>query len=491
MKVALINPYNVGWSGLQNILQLEPIGLEIIGSSLQADHDVYILDLRYEPDLESFLARYKPDLVGISCLYTSHIKAAWDIAARVKEAVPYVPVVVGGQPPTIAPQFFNSLSIDFIVKGDGENTMPELCSALESGGSVYEINGLIINRDGAQHKTPGRAPIPELDLAPIPDRSLPGVNRDNYFLALNYNVGLFELTRGCQYRCNFCSIWKFADGDVRTRSVEKAVEEIARVPERRIFVADDHFFFEAEYMKELGRAIVDANLGKSFTVQSRADVIAKNPDMVDIWKEAGLNTVFLGLDGHSNKRLRLIRKSSTLDLNETAAKVLTDRGINPAGNMMIDPKFTKDDFREFGNYIKSTGLSFLTYCIATPLPGTDLWNQRRAEVTTLDFSLYDLAHAVMLTELPLEEFYDEYVNLWNLRASMQPKLYSPEVLGIVSQSAREKGFSLKLLRQFIKFTGKYANIDNYLKDHGSTFITPKLEIRKNLNMPELTELSVS
>ncbi|MEM7008883.1 MAG: radical SAM protein [Thermodesulfobacteriota bacterium] len=489
MKIVLINPYNVGWSGLQNILQIEPIGLEIIGTYLQEDHDVYILDLRFEPDLESFLSRYKPDFVGISCLYTSHINATWDIASRVKKVLPACPIAVGGQPATIASQFFNSIHIDFIVKGDGEVTMPELCKAIEKGSNLFEVPGLIINRDGIQYTTKKRAPADNLDKTLAPNRHLPGIDRSKYYMALSYKVGLFELTRGCKYRCNFCSIWQFAEGDVRSRSVDKAVEEIARIPERRIFVADDHFFFDADYMRELGEAIAAANLQKSFTVQSRADVIANNPDMIDIWTKAGLNTVFLGIDGHSNKRLRLIRKSSNLDLNEGAAKVLSERGINLAGNMMIDPKFTKDEFKEVADYIESSNLGFLTFCIATPLPGTDLWKKRRSEITTLDFSLYDLAHAVMETQLPLEEFYEQYVGLWKLRAKILPKLWEKPTLDTIYYSAKTDGVSLRLIRNFIRFSTEYTKVENYLRDHGSTFKKPELELQKNTVVPELKELS--
>ncbi|MGQ0794414.1 MAG: B12-binding domain-containing radical SAM protein [Deltaproteobacteria bacterium] len=465
MRVLLVNPYNVGWSGLQNILQLEPLGLELIATNLLANHDIYILDLRYEPDLEGFLASWKPDIVGVSCLYTSHIGATWDIAQRIKRVSQRITVFTGGNPPTLAPEYFNSPDIDYIVRGDGELTIADLCRGIEGKMDFRDIPGLVVNSSGAQSMTKDRLLPSDFTGTPIPNRNLPGINRRNYYLGLQREIANYELTRGCKFRCNFCAIWKFADGTVRSRTVEDAVAELARIKEERIFISDDHFFFDGGYMKELGRAIVDARLGKKFFIQSRTDVMAEHPDMIDIWKEAGLNTVFIGFDGHTKERLRAIRKSAMPNDNELAVQVLQERGVQIMGNLIVDPNFTREDFANVRGYIRANNLGFLTYCITTPFPGTDVWNTRRAEVSTLDFSLYDLAHAVLKTSLPLEEFYAEYVSLWQLRQELQPPLSVVDKAKMIARAAANNGGSLELLRRAEHFTTAYAKIENYTADH--------------------------
>lgn len=468
MKVLLVNPYNVGWSGLQNILQLEPLGLELIATTLQSNNDVYILDLRYQPDLENFVMRWQPDIVGISCLYTSHINATWDIAFRAKRIKPDIKIVTGGHPPTMAPEFFNSPDIDIIVRGDGELSMQDICQTLEQRRSLESIPGIVINKSGSQFVTQHRIQPANLRNTPIAKRDLPGINRRNYYLGLQPEIANYELTRGCKFRCNFCSIWKFAEGNVRSRTVEEAVEEFARIPEERIFVADDHFFFDAEFMKELGKALVDSGLNKKIFVQSRADVIAENPEMIDIWKDAGLNTVFIGFDGHSKTRLRAVRKSAVPDTNKTAINVLAQRGIEIRGNLIVDPSFSLEDFEEVRRYIRSTNYNFITFCITTPFPGTDVWNKRRNEVSTLDFSLYDLAHAVMKTTLPLEKFYEQYVSLWQLRDELQPPMSKWDLYKLIGQAALNNRGSLKLLRSAQNFMTGYSKIENYINDHNES-----------------------
>ena len=108
---------------------------------------------------------------------------------------------------------------------------------------------------------------------------------------------------------------------------------------------------------------------------------------------------------------------------------------------------------------------FITFCITTPFPGTDVWNTRREELSTLDFSLYDLAHAVMKTKLPLQQFYEQYVSLWNLRDELQPSMSRWELYKLVGQAALNNRGSLKLLRSAQNFMTGYSKIENYINDH--------------------------
>ncbi|MEM7282686.1 MAG: radical SAM protein, partial [Pseudomonadota bacterium] len=418
-----------------------------------------------QPNFEQQLKRFQPDVVGISCLYTSHTGATWDLAGRAKRVLPNCKVVVGGQPPSLGPQFFFSPNIDVIVSGDGEDTMADLCRAWDQDRGIGSIAGLVINSSSGQTATSIRSRPKSLSQLARPDRSVAGVDRSRHFMSFSRPMGLMEVTRGCPFDCNFCSIWKMADGKVRSQTVESAVEELASMKETSIFFSDDHFFANAKLMRQLGQAIVDANLGKTFNVQSRADVFVKHPELIPVWKEAGLNAVFLGLEGHSDSRLDNVRKRTESSINEQGIKLLQDAGIGVVGNLMVDPMFTKSDFSSLRQYVEDKNLFFAAYCVATPFPGTELWADKQSEVTTWNFELFDIQHAVTKTALPIEEFYEEYAECWRHRARLQPTttmLYKMKRMGSV---LFKEGLNFELIKNVRRFDKDVVTPNAYLEDH--------------------------
>ena len=471
MRVLLVNPYNVGKFGLQNVFQVEPLGLENIGTHLQSRHDVYLLDLRWEKDFEATLARFRPHIVGISCLYTSHIGATWDLAQRTKSADADCLVVVGGQPPSLAPEYFFSPDIDVIVRGDGEAVMLAVCDAQEKGSGLDGIEGLVLNDSYGQHRI-GEMVKFDTSLSRPVNRRLPGIDRQRHYLSFTRPLALAEVTRGCPFQCEFCSIWKFGGSRTRAHSIDRVITELAAIEEDAVFFADDHFFANPKYMRRLGEALVDARLGKTFNVQTRADVLAHYPELIDIWKEAGLHAVFLGLEGHSDQRLREVRKDTSRDLNERAVSLLAERGVGTVANIMVDPRFTAEEFAQVRRYVRDRDYHFAAFCISTPFPGTDLFRRMRSEVTSWNFELFDIQHAVTRTTLPLADFYREYADCWAQKNAMTPVDGTLVKLKRIAQAALKDGINFELLKNVRRFDRIVTDPAAYHADHFPDVDTP-------------------
>ena len=472
MKVLLINPHNVGKFGLQNVFQVEPLGLEILAAALAKDHDVVIQDLRFNPDLNAQLDDFRPDLVGISCLYTSHTGATWQIAQQVKSRLPTATVVVGGQPPTLAPHFFESPFIDYIVRGDGEVTLPNLCRHLEGSEELGSIPAIVANTPQGQQSTGPRPQPRPFEELPAPRRLGVGVSRENHFLSFARPVALVEVNRGCPFDCDFCSIWKMGQSTLRTKTIDQVLTELSSLDETDVFFADDHFFANPKFMTELGRAVADAELGKVYKVQSRADAIARNPDMLEAWVQAGLRQVFLGLEGHSASRLDDVRKRTSVADNEAAVAKLQAAGVGVVGNLMVDPNFDEGDFADLRRYVEEKEMHFAGYCVATPFPGTNLWSSQAQQLSTLDFELFDIQHAVVPTRLPLDRFYEEYAGLWRHRARIQPSEPLLDKARRLGRLVRQDGFHFGLLRNVLRFERDTQNPQAYLSDHREGFQAP-------------------
>ena len=107
-----------------------------------------------------------------------------------------------------------------------------------------------------------------------------------------------------------------------------------------------------------------------------------------------------------------MNKKNTAQHNEEAIDILKRLGVGFTPNFIVDPASDRDDFARLRDWIERTGAYNSGFSVLTPLPGTDLWDTAREAVTTLDWELYDIVHAVLPTRLALDEFYAEYSRLW-------------------------------------------------------------------------------
>ena len=175
----------------------EPLALEIVAGSL-VDHDVRILDMRLDEDLEGALKSFEPDVVATNGV-TAQVYRAKALLARVKALLPHVRTVIGGQHATLLPEDFHAPFVDAVVLGPGEFTMPELLRAWETGADPRSVAGLALPVDGRQFRTVPRF-VKDLDAAPPPRRDLTATYRSRYFQELHRPAAMARTSLGCNNR---------------------------------------------------------------------------------------------------------------------------------------------------------------------------------------------------------------------------------------------------------------------------------------------------
>jgi len=121
--------------------------------------------------------------------------------------------------------------------------------------------------------------------------------------------------------------------------------------------------------------------------------------------------VFLGIDGHSEARLRQIGKGATMAVGEAAIDRVRRMGLGPAVGITVPVDATRQDFSEIAASARRLRAPLIDFTVETPLIGTRYHDQSGARATTRDWSLYDMHHAVLPTRLPLDEFYREMTRL--------------------------------------------------------------------------------
>lgn len=419
MSVLLIHPRQVGDVGLQDMAFVEPLAVERLAGAVR-DADPVILDMRVADDLAGALDSVRPSVVAITCPFTTQMAEVLRVAEAVKQALPEATIIVGGHHPTLMPQDFAVPQVDAIGVGEGEVTFAEVVQCVEAGGDLREVPGLILNRDGAQFRTAERQPLQNLDDLPLPARDLTASARDRYYWTTQIPHALVETSRGCPHRCTFCSVWRFYGARLRYQSPERIADEVEAVAEPYIFFTDDNFLLSVPRARRAAEIIAQRGIRKQYTFQARTDTIAKHPDLVKQWADIGLVCVFLGLEKTTTEGLEDLDKHNTIEHNEATIALLKELGIGFTGNFIVDPQWTEEDFADLRRYVTERGLFNSSFSILTPLPGTILFDEVRDQITTEDYTRFDLWHSVLPTKLPPEEFYRQFASLWRAAAESVP-----------------------------------------------------------------------
>ncbi len=469
MRVAFLKPPIGGILGLEMLTFVEPLGPICVAACLERDgHQCLVVDMRIDGEDRGLAdcASWDPDIVGLQCNFTTERNRTIRLARRIKEVMPRAFVVVGGHDASRDPSFFLSDAIDVIAIGDGEEVMPPLVDAVARGLDLATVNGLAIHRKRALVRTPPASMGRDLDEYPLPARHLIDRYADKYYINFHRPLALLETARGCPFKCNFCSVWKFHESTFREKSPERVVAELRQIKADSIFITDDIFWMNVKRGEEMARQIKAAGIRKFFTVQTRTDIIVKFPHLVEQWKDCGKLAIFLGLESVTDEGLAAVNKKNKACNNVKAIEILKDLGVGFTPNFIVDPAWGRDDFTRLRDWIEAMGAYNSGFSILTPLPGTDLWEDVKSQVTTHDWEMYDIVHAVLPTKLPLDEFYSEYSRLWrhalDIRYKHRGKLKTYVQLGAALATGK---VSFNAVRKGMNIAKVFSRPETFLQAH--------------------------
>jgi hopanoid C-3 methylase len=451
MRVLLVHPSALMYSEI--FLRLEPLGLERVATAAMADgHDVRLIDLQVysHADLEGQLAEFQPEAIGFSLNYLANVPEVVDLAKRIKVILPGCYIFVGGHSVSfVAEQVLahSEGAIDVVLKGEGETAAPALLAALPDR-ALAEVPGAV-TAEGA-----GRPPLMLHSLDDhLPARHLGG-RRRKYFIGSMDPAASIEFTRGCPWDCSFCSAWTFYGRSYRRLSPEAAVEDMARIREPGVFIVDDVAFIKAEEGDEIARQLERRRIRKDYYLETRCDVLLRNEEVFRRWQRLGLTYMFLGLEALDEEGLKAFRKRTTPVVNNKALEVARSMGLMVAINIIADPDWDEARFAFVRDWAMSVP-EIVNITVQTPYPGTETWLTESRRLTTLDYRLFDVQHAVLPTRLPLHRFYEELVKTQSVLARKH--------LGVAALATTTGIVARQLLRgqtNFVKMLWKFDRVYN-------------------------------
>ena len=256
MKICLINPpwrvpggtevhigYPLGIAYIVSFVENNGFDVQIVDALALGFKNKYILGngnqhvgLSYKT-LKSILKSTDADVYGISSSFTAQSQVMHDVVRLVKEIDSDFPVVVGGTHPTSDPQeCMADKNIDFVVQGEGELTVVELLGALDGRREIRSVKGVHYRTPHGDSTFTGTGKFMDINALPFPAYHL--LPMDSYFKAVEYGLVPHSIfarkvrwadmitSRGCPYRCVFCSIHDILGRKWRARSAESVVDEI-------------------------------------------------------------------------------------------------------------------------------------------------------------------------------------------------------------------------------------------------------------------------
>ncbi|MCL2873385.1 MAG: cobalamin-dependent protein [Defluviitaleaceae bacterium] len=417
MKVLLIRPKpHKDTIGLQNVMICEPLELEYLSSNAEAKgHKVDIIDMIIEKkQISYFVKKYNPDVVGITG-YIAHVNIIKGYAREIKECNSNIKIIVGGVHAEVNPEDFVCNEIDYIIRANGIRTFIEILDKLKKKStidmdSIYSENVKSCKKDNTFHYL-------------YPDREKVNKYRSKYYYMFHRNCSLIKTSFGCPYDCKFCFCRQITDGNYFYRELNDIIRELKSIKEQEVYIVDDDFLVDKDRIQGFCELLKEHNVDKKYLIYARADFIANNEDIIELFKSVGLRAVIVGLESCDSKELVDYNKKTKVVTNEKAVRILQKYDIECYGTFILGLEWVKKDFNALSKWIKKLGLVFVNLQPLTPLKRTELYEKYKSDfiISEDKYEKWDLAHLVVKpTNISVRKYYLYTIWLY-YSATINPK----------------------------------------------------------------------
>lgn len=317
------------------------------------------------------------------------------IINTLRQVRPDIPVIIGGiHVHYFGEQIIERYPVDFAIKGEGEEVLPELLETLASGRSPREVKGILMKDEKGNVICTDKRPIvsvEKLEQTPVPDFSqLP----DKF-----YHVLPFETSRGCMNNCGFCSI--VHRGRWRGLSSSVVLDKLGVVLERYqakfltpiIYFVDDCFTMDTDRAIDILTGICDRRLKCSLMLEARVDQLLKN-DIIECISNCSISEIQIGVECGYDEGLKKIRKGIVFDQLITCVERLKRFNLTRKALLSFiiglpweTLKEVCDTLHAAADLVKSYGVMINT-AWWIPMPSR-LWNERSKYGIHLDDAIYD------------------------------------------------------------------------------------------------------
>ena len=353
-----------------------PLGLLSLASYLKKRHDVVVLDMilagQTVSDLPAILKNIKPDMVGVTAIIGLW-SSALGIFKEIKKLDPSIHTVVGGPNATyFTEETFCHKEIDYLIVGNGQKPLMELCDRLEKGKTGEGIENCFVQGISYSRYDVVYSNKYGLDKFPFPDRTFtPYMQYTVPFCPENPSTTMIT-SMGCPYRCAFCTTDR---PPVMIRTTEKIIEELEAIQKlgiKSVLFQDELFTVNKKRVKEVCEALIYRNIRLHWTIKARIDGI--QPWMPGLMKKAGCFNIHFGIESGNDNTLIRMKKGYTSDDIKKTVSLIKNAGISVTGNFMLAyPGEREEDVLQTIDFARALDLNISQFSLTIDSPGSELF----------------------------------------------------------------------------------------------------------------------
>jgi anaerobic magnesium-protoporphyrin IX monomethyl ester cyclase len=408
MRVLLIEPLKTPWLMMGDVVAL-PLGLAQLAACLkQASIPVEVLDanaLKLDGRaLEAAIAERKPDLIGMT-VFTPWVPDVLRAVRVARQAAPGAIIALGGPHVTFTAEetLATMPEVDVIGRGEGDQIIVDLARAVGTGGDLGTVAGLTFRQGDRLVETPVATPL-DLRALPLPAFHLLPMER-YYFSSLGGPFATINASRGCPFRCTFCSEWPFWRGGWRPHDPESVVEQLHIVVNRygrtNVWFGDDCFNVNSNHMAAICEGILQRGIDVNWYYQGRADMVVKHKALLPLMRRAGNRMVQLGIEAANDAQRDALNKELRTETAEEAVRLLREHDIVCQAMLIVGlPGDTPRTFREKVRFATRLDVDFPVFLVYTLFPGAQDFDkaiEAGAIELPANYAHHDMAHVLMPT----------------------------------------------------------------------------------------------
>ena len=338
-KIQLIKPgtffEEMGIGPPMGILSLAAMLRERFAGEVEIDIVQQVVDDLDFDQLAERIRSFSPDLIGFSLL-SVEARDMHTAAGIAREVCPEAVIMVGGPHASV---FYDKVledpSIDYVVLGEGEETLREFIEKFNAGEPLEGIQGLAFRDDNSEISFAGhRPPIQDLDSLPMMAWDMIDLKAYRKWFSMNLFNKRFPYayvfsTRGCPYRCVYCH--NIFGKKLRLRSPEKVVQEIeylvASQGVRELLIVDDCFNLNLDHAKKICDLIIERGIDVSIAFPNGLRADRMDRELVRKLKAAGCYTITYAIETATPRLQKLIRKNLNLKKASEIIHITNEEGI--------------------------------------------------------------------------------------------------------------------------------------------------------------------
>lgn len=433
----------------------------IAGSLRSAGYDpVYYDAMSYWHGYDEIGKRIEtenPDVVATTA-FTAEIVDALKVLKLAKDINPEIITVIGNVHPTFCYEEIlkeHSRYVDYIVRGEGEETMVELMDALSSGGDISKVKSIVYKHDGGIIVTPSRGYIKDLDMLPMA-WDLVDWPIYTYRTMENSRLAIVSSSRGCSQQCSFCSQQLFWQRKWRGRSAENFVAELEFL--RDIYgvniamISDETPTLDRKRWERLLDLLIERDVGTKILMETRVDDILRDEDIMWKYKKAKIDHIYVGVEATTQETLDLFKKDLKVEQSKKALDLINEYNIVSETSFVLGmPDDTKEKIRNTVELAQFYNPDLAFFLAIAPWPYSEIYPMLKPYIEVWDYSKYNLVEPVVK---PKEMTIDEVRKELGLASR---DFYMDKLRKLDSMSPEKQDFMIKVT--------KLIATNSYLKEH--------------------------